>query len=148
MTMTRVLAVLALTLAAAGPAAAVETRAKDLTISDAVIRAVPAGINTTAGYLTIANAGARPDKLLSASCACAGKVEVHISHVMDGSAMMMPGEAPVPAGGKISFAPGGLHLMMMALKAPLSDGSTQAVTLKFQRAGTISVPFAVKNRVP
>ena len=137
-----------LAVAAAGPAMAAETRAGDLTISNAVIRAVPAGINSTAGYLSIANAGARTDKLLSASCACAGKVEVHVTHVMNGSAMMMPGEATAPAGAKVSFAPGGLHLMMTGLKTPMVDGSTQPVTLKFQRAGAVSVPFQVKTRVP
>lgn len=135
-------------LAAAGPAAAADTKAGDLTISNAVIRAIPTGINNTAGYLSIANAGAKGDKLLSASCACAGKVEVHVSHVMNGSAMMMPGAADVPAGGKVDFGPGGLHLMVMGVKTPLADGSTQAVTLKFQRAGTVSVPFAVKTKVP
>jgi copper(I)-binding protein len=142
-------AVLALLAAAvAAPVSAAEVRAGQLTIRDAVFRAVPAGINTTAGYLTIANAGAKPDKLLSASCACAGKVEVHVTHIMNGSAMMMPGAAEVPARGQVSFGPGGLHLMVMGLKAPMTDGSSQAVTLKFQRAGTVSVPFAVKTRAP
>jgi len=137
-----------LALAMSGPAAAANLKAGDLTISNPVIRAVPAGIVNTAGYLTIANAGSKPDKLVSASCACAGKVEVHMSHVMDGQAMMMPGAADVPAGGSVSFGPGGLHLMVTGLKAPLADGAVQPVTLKFERAGAVTVPFAVKTKVP
>ena len=143
-------AVLALTLAAlaAGPAAARDTAAGDLVVKDAVMRAVAPGVANTAGYLTIANKGSKPDKLLSAACDCARSVEVHVSHVMNGMAMMMPASAvTVPAGGQISFSPGGYHLMVMGLKAPLTDGRTQDVVLKFERAGTVKAAFDVRSRI-
>jgi copper(I)-binding protein len=143
--MKRVAAIL-LAVAAAGPAAA-QTKVGELTISGAVIRAAPAGVANTAGYLTIANAGARPDRLIAASCACAGRVEVHITHVMNGTAMMMASAAEVPAGGQVSFAPGGLHLMITGLKGPLADGQSQPLTLKFAHAGQVSVPFAVMSKI-
>jgi copper(I)-binding protein len=133
--------------ALAGPAAAA-TQAGALTVKDAVIRAVPAGVANTAGYLTIVNAGARPDRLVSVSCDCARSVELHISHLMNGVAMMMPsGPVEIPAGGSVSFSPGGRHLMVVGLKAPLKDGSSQDLTLKFQNAGTIRAAFAVKSRL-
>ena len=141
-----VLTLVALSLA--GSVAAAEIKAGDLTIKNPVIRAVPPGVPNSAGYLTIANAGAKADKLISVTCACARSVEMHLSHVMDGTAMMMPaGLVEAPAGGQVSFSPGGYHLMILGLKAPLVDGATQPLTLKFQRAGTVSVPFQVKARI-
>jgi copper(I)-binding protein len=136
-----------LALAVAAPAVA-EVKAGDLTVQDAAMRAVAPGVANTAGYLTILNGGSKPDQLLSASCTCAKSVEVHLSHVMNGMAMMMPaGPVEIPAGGKISFAPGGYHLMVMGLKAPLKDGGSQELTLKFEHAGALTVPFAVKAKI-
>jgi copper(I)-binding protein len=134
--------------ALAGPAAAhAETSA--VTVKDAVVRAVPAGSPNTAGYMTIVNAGTKADRLLSASCACARSVEVHISHVMNGMAMMMrSGPVEIPAGGSVAFSPGGRHLMIMGLKGELKDGASQELTLKFQNAGAVKASFAVKSRVP
>ena len=138
---------LALAVALAGPAAA-QTKAGDLTISGAVIRATAPGVPNTAGYMTIANAGSADDTLLSASCACAARIEMHLSHVMDGKAMMMPsGPVLAPARRTVSFAPGGYHLMIMGVKGGLKDGSTQTVTLKFQKAGTVAVPFKVQAKI-
>jgi copper(I)-binding protein len=135
-----------LILAAAGPAAAADG---GLTVRDAVMRAVAPGVPNTAGYMTILNAGPKPDNLLSVSCACAGSVELHLSHEMSGKAMMMPsGPVEIPAGGELRFVPGSYHLMIMGLKAPLKDGSTQAVVLKFEHAGTLTTPFRVMARIP
>jgi periplasmic copper chaperone A len=132
----------------AGPAAGQEARAGDLVIKDAVVRAMPAGAPNTAAYLTIVNEGGKPDALVSASCDCARSVEPHLSHVMDGQAMMMPaGPVTVPAKGDVSFSPGGYHLMVMGLKGPLKDGSLQEMTLKFRHAGAIKAPFRVETRI-
>jgi periplasmic copper chaperone A len=144
----KTLIALALFAALAGPAAAQEARAGDLVIKDAVVRAMPPGAPNTAAYLTIVNEGAKPDALVSASCGCARSVEPHLSHVMDGQAMMMPaGPVTVPARGEVSFSPGGYHLMVMGLKSPLKDGSLQEMTLKFRHAGAVKVPFKVETRI-
>ena len=141
------LAIVLAALTVASPVAA-QVKAGDLTVRDAVIRAVAPGVPNTAGYLVIANAGAKPDKLVSAACTCARSVEVHLSHVMNGTAMMMPaGSVDIPAGRTVSFAPGGYHLMVTGLKAPLKDGGSQELTLKFEHAGTLVVPFAVKAKI-
>ncbi len=141
------LASMALAAAVAGPAAA-QAPGGALTVGDAVMRAVPAGMANTAAYLTIVNGGSKPDRLLTASCDCARSVEVHVSHVMNGMAMMMPsGPVAIPAGGKVSFSPGARHLMVTGLKAPLRDGAVQQMTLTFQNAGAVKVSFAVKARI-
>jgi len=132
----------------AAPAAPAETRAGDLVVRDAVMRATPPGVANTAAYLTIINEGSKPDRLLSASCDRARSVEVHVSHVMNGMAMMMPsGPVTIPAGGSAKFEPGGRHLMVTGLKAPLQDGAVQEVTLRFQRAGAVTAHFDVRSRI-
>ncbi len=42
------------------------------------------------------------------------------------------------------LAPGGFHLMMMGLKAPLKQGTSVPVTLVFEKAGKIDVDLAVE----
>ena len=75
-------------------------------------------------------------KLLSASSPVAGVVEVH-EMKMDNNVMQMralPDGLPLPAGKAVALQPGGYHVMLMDLKAPLDKGSNVPVTLVFQDA--------------
>ncbi len=145
----RVLAAALLAASVAGSAVAQESKVGALSIRGAVVRAVPPGVPNSAGYMVIANAGTKEDRLVSATCLCARAVEIHLSHVMNGTAMMMPaGALTIPAGGQIAFGPGGYHLMILGLKQPLQDGAVQPLTLRFQRAGAVVTPFQVKARIP
>ena len=63
-----------------GPAHA----ASDLHITDPVSRATPAGAPTGIGYMTIANTGAVPDRLVSTSSPLADHVESHEMAVANG----------------------------------------------------------------
>jgi copper(I)-binding protein len=100
------------------------------------------------GYLTITNAGPTPDRLVGASCpAAAAKVQVH-EMKMDGDIMRMrelEHGLEIPAGGKVALAPGGFHLMMTGLKAPLKQGTRVPCTLTFEKAGSIDVELAVES---
>ena len=49
----------------------------------------------------------------------------------------------VPANGKATLAPGGFHVMLMELKAPLKAGDTAAITLVFEKAGRIEVAVPI-----
>lgn len=60
-----------------GAARADDVKAGDLVISQAWSRATPAGAKVASGYLTIANKGAAPDRLLGGSSDAAAKVDVH-----------------------------------------------------------------------
>ena len=139
--------VLASTLLAA-PALAHEVKAGDLTLSSLAVRASLGASPNTAAYLTITNAGSRPDRLLSVSCACARKVEMHASEMSgDMATMKATGPVAVPARGSVSFAPGGLHLMVMGLNTRLTDGGMQEMVLRFKRAGTVKAGFHVKAKI-
>lgn len=128
------------------PASAQEFRAGPLTIERAWSRATPPAAKVGAGYLVITNGGAAADRLVSASSPAAGRVEVHEMR-MDGGVMRMRELAqglPVPPGATVELKPGGYHLMLMELPAPLSAGATVPMTLVFERAGRVEIELKVE----
>lgn len=122
--------------------------AGEIAVTGAQLRASMGQSRNTAGYMTIVNSDTKPDRLLSASCACGAKVEAHRTSVSSGMSGMAPaGPVVVPARGSVAFQPGGLHLMVMGLKAPLKAGAAQEITLRFERAGAVKARFAVVSAV-
>jgi hypothetical protein len=133
-----------LALALAGAANAQTVKAGALTVTGLQLRATPAGLPTSAAYLTIENHGRSADKLVGIQCACAASAMVHRTETKNSvSSMSMVGEVEIPAGGKVEFKPDGLHVMLVGLKGPLTAGRTQVMTLRFQKAGTVKAPFRV-----
>lgn len=65
-------------------------------------------------------------------------------------AMMMQevDEIALPAGEKVSLAPGGYHVMLMKLVAPLKVGTEIVVTLTFKNAGDVTVTVPVLDEAP
>jgi copper(I)-binding protein len=116
--------------------------AADLSVSDAFSRATP-GNGPGVAYLTI-HGGNAPDRLVGASSPRAAKVEMHTMS-MQGDVMRMRevDAIEIPANAPIRFAPGGLHLMLMGLKAPLKTGDKVPLTLTFQQAGTRTIDVPV-----
>ena len=53
------------------------------------------------------------------------------------------GRVPLAAGGRVTFAPGGLHLMLMGLAAPLTEGTAFPLTLRFADGDSRTVEVAV-----
>jgi copper(I)-binding protein len=117
-----------------------------LEISQSWARATPPSAPTGGGFLKITNTGTSPDRLISARSPAADIVQIH-EMKMDGSIMRMrevEKGLEIPAGGSVTLAPGGYHLMMMGLKGPLKQGSTVPVTLVFEKAGTVEVELTVE----
>ena len=124
-----------------------EIKAGDLVITQAWTRATPSGAKTGGGFLTIENKGGTPDKLIGASADGAGKIEVHEMAMNDGVMKMRPveGGLAIDPGKTVKLAPGGFHLMMMDLKAPLKQGDKLPVTLQFEKAGKVNVSLDVQG---
>lgn len=130
----------------AGGAQAHEVKIGALTLSDLQVRATVGGVPTTAAYLTIANAGKTPDRLLSIACACASAAMMHETRTRNGvSSMTMLSDLTIPAGGKVRFRPDSLHVMLVGLKRPLKAGAMQPMTLRFEKAGTVKAGFHVRD---
>ncbi len=139
-------AVAAAILAVATPALARDYNTGDLVITNPWSRATAPGARVAAGYMTIENKGAQPDRLVSATFASSATVEIH-EMAMDGNVMRMrelPRGIAIPAGGKVELKPGGLHLMFMNLKAGLGENETIKGALVFERAGRVEVDFKVE----
>lgn len=108
-------------------------------------RATAAGQSVGAGFLTLRNPGDTADRLVSASSPAAAKVELH-THSNEGGVMKMravEGGLDLPAKGSVTLAPGGYHLMLMGLKAPLAEGQHVPVTLVFEKAGPVETMLMV-----
>lgn len=98
-------------------------------------------------YLHITNDGNEADTLLSADSPSAQAAEVHESMVDDKGVMRMePRESiEIPAGGEVAFQPGGLHIMLVELKQPLSVDDEVQLTLRFEKAGEIQLRVKVRE---
>lgn len=119
----------------------------NLVITQAWSRATPGGALVAGGYLTIENRGSLPDRLLSGSTDAARKVEIHDMAIDKGIMTMRPIEGGlfIEAGKALKFEPGGRHLMFIGLAAAFKEGEQISVSLAFETAGKITVPFAVQG---
>lgn len=140
-------ALLALAASLATPLSAHQYKAGSLSIAHPWSRQTAPGQSVGGAFMTIANAGAQPDQLLGGSTPAAERIEIH-SMSMDGGVMRMrplPDGLPVPAHGALTLQPGGFHIMLIGLKQPLALGTRIPVTLRFRRAGAVTVELAVES---
>jgi copper(I)-binding protein len=107
-------------------------------------RATAPGAKIAAGYMTIRNAAATPDKLVAASSPAAERVETHVT-VKDGDIFRMREVKgyEVSARGSFELKPGGAHLMLVNIKAPFKEGAKIPLTLRFERAGEVKIELQV-----
>ena len=120
-----------------------------ITIEQPWARPTAASVVNGAAYLTIKNTGKTDDTLTGAETSAAAKAELHESS-MEGNVMKMRplGDVTVPAGGSVAFKPGGKHIMLLGLKAPLMAGQSFSLTLHFKSAGTQTVKVDVTDKAP
>lgn len=130
-------------LSMASTAQAQNAKVGSVQIENAYTRATVPGQQVAGGFMKIENKGAA-DQLISASSPVAGEVQLH-EMAMDGNVMKMRQlkEVVIPAGGSVELKPGGLHLMLMNIKSPLTAGEAIPVKLKFAKAGEVEVKFSV-----
>jgi len=127
----------------AGIAQAQSAKVGSVQIENAYTRSTVPGQMAAGGFMKIENKGAA-DQLISASSPVAGEVQLH-EMAMEGNVMKMRQvkEVVVPAGGAVELKPGGMHLMFINIKAPLTAGETVPVKLKFAKAGEVEVKMPV-----
>lgn len=122
-------------------------QAGDLTVEDAWL-AEPAQPSMTAGYLTITNNGDEPVALTEAATSLSERTELHtVETTESGASQMTPVDTiPVPAGGTVELASGGLHLMVLDMPRPPQVGDTATITLTFDNGETVHVEAPVLER--
>lgn len=102
-------------------------------IEQAWTRATVQGQKATGAFMKItAN---QPLQLVAVSSPVAGVAEIH-EMKMEGNVMKMRAlpALDLPAGQAVELKPGGHHLMLMDLKAPLAPNSNVSLTLTFKDA--------------
>jgi len=115
------------------------------TISDAWFRALPSG-QPAGGYFTMKNSGSAPVELVATESAACGMLMLHRTVSKGGMRSMEDAKTvSVPAGGTVSFAPGGYHLMCMNPGTAMTPGKSVPVTLVFSDGSKTQTNFAVKN---
>lgn len=122
-------------------------RTGDIAISSAWVRPGPGGGTTTAFYMTIENTGTEGDTLLGATSPRCEEAELHESTEQDGVMQMRPltDGIAVPAGTSVVLGPVGLHVMCLGVGNALESGQTAPLTLRFERAGTITIEAEVRQ---
>ena len=142
-TLLKALLISAVGVGLAGIAQAQSTKVGSVQIENAYTRSTVPGQMAAGGFMKIENKGA-VDQLISASSPVAGEVQLH-EMAMEGNVMKMRQvkEVVVPAGGAVELKPGGMHLMFINIKAPLTAGETVPVKLKFAKAGEVEVKMPV-----
>jgi len=130
-------------MALAGSIQAQEAKVGSIKIENAYVRATAPGQPAAGAFMKIENSGTA-DQLVSASSPAAGEVQLH-QMSMEGNVMKMGQvkDIAVPANGSVDLKPGGYHIMLMNIKAPLKVGETVPVKLKFAKAGEVEVKLPV-----
>lgn len=117
------------------------------TVTGAWIPVPPPGAKVLAGFMTLANAGPGDAALTGVASPLARKIEIHAMEMTDGVARMRLRESlDVPAGGTVTLAPGGLHLMIY-IDAPAPErGARVPLALTFADGTRLDVEALVRPR--
>jgi copper(I)-binding protein len=112
-------------------------------------RATAPGAKIAAGYMTIRNKSAAPDRLIGGSSPLASKVETHVT-MKDGDIMRMREVKgyEIPAKGSFELKPGGAHLMLVDIKKPFKEGDRIPLTLRFEKAGEVKTELVASSGAP
>lgn len=115
-----------------------------VTVSDAWSRPTPPHVATGVVYMTLTSTAA--DKLIGVSTPVARQAELHRSTNQGGIERMrsVPGGLQLPAGQPVSLKPGGYHIMLIGLKAPLQVGQSIPLRLTFTHAAPVDVEATVR----
>ena len=118
--------------------------ASGISVEGAWARASAGAATSGAIYLTLTDHG-QADRLVSVSTPVAATADVHETIDDHGVMKMRPVANVVLEPGKpVTFKPGGYHVMLMGLKAPLKAGNSFPLTLTFEHAQPITVSVPVE----
>ena len=138
----RALFVIALTLVSSASGAS-----DTLIISDAWVRATPPGKMMTAGYASLENVSKEVITITGVSAEAAGHTSLHETRIeRDRSTMRPVAQLSIEPGERISLKPGGLHIMLMKLSEPLTDGQSIDICLELENNDSLCSAFSVARQ--
>jgi hypothetical protein len=97
--------------------------------------------------MTITNSASHADRLTNVTSPGKDRLEMMDTQTDASgmSGMTMIDGIDIPAGGTVTLAPGGLHIMVMDLPGPLNAGEQLELNLTFEKGGTITVMAEVRQ---
>ena len=115
-------------------------------VSDPWVRATVPQQKATGAFMQLqADKGAR---LVAAKSPAAGIVEIHEMAIVDNVMKMRQITGlDLPAGKSVELKPGGYHVMLIDLKAPLKEGESVPLTLVFEGPDRRQEPVEIKAPV-
>ena len=138
----RALFIIALTLISSASGAS-----DTLIISDAWVRATPPGKMMTAGYASLENVSKDIITITGVSAEIAGHTSLHETRIEHDRSTMRPvAQLSIKAGERVSLKPGGLHIMLMKLSEPLTDGQSIDICLELENNDSLCSAFSVARQ--
>lgn len=139
---------LAIGLVTGTPLQAHEYKQGNIFIDHPWSRPTAATAQNAAVYMTVRNSGSQPDTLLAVKTPIGSATELHRTSNEDGVMKMrqMTAGIDIPAGGEVKLEPGGLHIMVLGLTAPLKESDRYPVTFVFKSAGEIAGEIQVEKQ--
>ena len=118
-----------------------------VSVSDGYVRATPPMGPNTAAFMVLTNEGTTARQLLAVRSAAADKAELHTVLNQDGVMQMRQLEQGIslPAGASVVLQPGGMHIMLLGVNAPLTDGDEVSLELEWADGEHQSVMLPVKD---
>jgi copper(I)-binding protein len=129
-----------------GCSAARATATSSIVATAAYVQVPSSPGKSTVGYFDIRNNGSASDQLLSVTTSVGGTVELRAPENANVSPLVMHTvpEISVPAGTMVQLVPNSYHLLITGAR-PLVDGKDITLSLKFARAGTVTILALVTN---
>jgi copper(I)-binding protein len=115
-----------------------------VSVTDAYVRATPPHTQNSVAFMHINNSSDEVIKLLTVSSDIAARVEIHHHEISDGMMKMRQvDDLDIKANDSIKLRPGGLHVMLLGLKSPLTEGENIKLKLYFNNGDEIVVETPV-----
>lgn len=131
------------TLAMSGAVLAGGEKAK---VTNPWVRSAPPAMKMHAAYLVLMNPTGKAIDLVGVASPQYKMAELHLSKVEGGIATMVKqDQISIPANGKLAFAPGSFHIMLMHPRKAIKTGDTVDITLKFSDGSTKAVKAPVRK---
>lgn len=118
-----------------------------VTVADAWAKATAADMHAGEGmtgvFAELTNHSDTDLTITSVESDAAGMVELH--EVVDGVMRKIQGDVTIPAGGTLTLEPGGNHIMLMDMTAPLLPGDDVVITAMLSDGTKLTITALVKD---
>ncbi|HSH83592.1 MAG TPA: copper chaperone PCu(A)C [Guyparkeria sp.] len=122
-------------------------QAAELEVDSPWVALAPPGAQATAAFMELHNPGDEPVDLVGVHAEGFQAIELHRSINEDGMHRMIEQKRiTVPAGGSVSLAPGGYHVMLIGPERTLEEGEVLSLELRLDGGEALTIEAPVTRR--